>query len=82
MRNGSRYSSDDPRVIACQTAIRAAGGQTRLAEALGIKHQAVYGWEIVPAERCLQVSSLSGVSVHELRPDVFGTAPKLWAAPG
>jgi hypothetical protein len=30
----------------------------------------------VPAERCLQVAGISGISVHVLRPDVFGVRPQ------
>lgn len=59
-------------MLACKGAIAAAGGMSRLAAALKITPQAVYDWEIVPAERCRQVAAISGRSVHELRPDVFG----------
>lgn len=72
MRNGLRYPLDDPRVIACKKAIRAAGGLTRVGKHFGVTPQAIYKWEIVPADRCFQIEVLSGVSVHELRPDVFG----------
>jgi DNA-binding transcriptional regulator YdaS (Cro superfamily) len=72
----NRHDRDDPRVIACQRAIQKAGGYTKLAQALGIKPQAVYYWEIVPSERCLQVSQITGISVHELRPEVFGKKPE------
>lgn len=75
MRAGLRYNSDDPRVIACKLAVKLAGGQKVVADALGIKPQAVYWWEMVPPERCRQVARLSGVSEHVLRPDIFGEAP-------
>jgi DNA-binding transcriptional regulator YdaS (Cro superfamily) len=71
MRSGLRYSSDDPRVVACKLAIKAAGGITRLAKALGISPQAVYWWEMVPPERCLQVAEISEIPEHVLRPDVY-----------
>jgi DNA-binding transcriptional regulator YdaS (Cro superfamily) len=74
MRSGHRYESNDPRVIACKLAIAAAGGGKRLAEALGIKHQAISQWEIVPPERCQRVSELSGISEHVLRPDLYRAA--------
>lgn len=34
--------------------------------------QAVSQWKRVPADRCLDIAALTGISVHELRPDVFG----------
>lgn len=52
-----------------------AGGVVALARGLGIKHTALYSWKKVPAERVLDVERLTGVSRHELRPDVFG--PKI-----
>jgi len=50
-------------------------GPVRLAGALKIKPQAVSQWKLVPADRVLKVEKLTGISRHELRPDVFG-APK------
>jgi DNA-binding transcriptional regulator YdaS (Cro superfamily) len=66
--------------------IRAAaekvGGIVALAARLGITKSAVSQWDRVPAEHVLRVSELTGVSVHELRPDVFGPTPvKHRAAP-
>jgi len=76
MRDRPTFSDNDPRVLACRKAIRLSGGTAKLARALGITVQAVSFWQIVPAERALRVSLISGVSVHELRPDVFGTEPQ------
>jgi hypothetical protein len=67
-----RYQDDDPRVIACQKAIRWAGGMSRMAEALNVTFQAIYAWQIVPEDRCLQVYEITGIPVYELRPDIFG----------
>jgi len=67
-----KFSANDARVIALQRAVKVAGGQAALARKVGISPQGLWWWEICPAERCLQVSQLTGVSVHELRPDVFG----------
>lgn len=61
-----------------QAAIDAAGSQTALAAALGIKAPSVSEWKArgkIPAERVLDVERLTGVSRHDLRPDVFGPAP-------
>lgn len=75
-----KYDADDPRVLALQKAIRLSGGITKLARQMTaggekITPQGVYYWQIVPPERALRVSLISGVSVHELRPDVFGVEP-------
>lgn len=58
--------------------IEALGGPTKAAAALGIDNPSVVAnWRKrgqVPAERVLQVESLTGISRHELRPDIFGRA--------
>jgi DNA-binding transcriptional regulator YdaS (Cro superfamily) len=56
-----------------------AGGTVALAAALSlsgvpIRPQAISQWTRVPAERCLDVERLTGISRHVLRPDVFGAA--------
>ena len=53
-----------------------AGGLMKLASELGIKHQAFYSWTKVPAERVLDFERATGISRHELRPDVYGPAPE------
>lgn len=50
------------------------GRKIRLAETLGIHPSAVSQWVQVPAERVLDVERVSGISRHDLRPDVFGPA--------
>lgn len=53
-------------------------GVRSLAVALGVSTQAIYGWlwrGWIPAERCLEVERLTGVSRYELRPDVYGEGP-------
>jgi DNA-binding transcriptional regulator YdaS (Cro superfamily) len=52
------------------------GRRSALAEALGISPSAISMWTAVPAERVLEIERLTGVSRHELRPDVFGPAPQ------
>ncbi len=54
-----------------ERAIDAAGGLTKLAASLGITKQAVLQWEEVPPLRVLAVERASGVSRHELRPDLY-----------
>jgi DNA-binding transcriptional regulator YdaS (Cro superfamily) len=67
---------------ALERAIEIIGGQTALASALGdpIKQGHVWYWlkqkgGEVPAEHCLAIEQATGVSRHDLRPDVFGPAP-------
>nr|WP_295810318.1 Cro/CI family transcriptional regulator [uncultured Nitratireductor sp.] len=52
-----------------------SGGIVSLARELGIKHNALYSWKRVPAERVLDIERITGISRHELRPDIFGPAP-------
>ena len=60
------------------------GSRSRFAAALGVTPEAVRKWELsrVPAERCLEIEKLTNgaVTVHNLRPDVFGPAPSERAA--
>jgi DNA-binding transcriptional regulator YdaS (Cro superfamily) len=60
--------------------IEALGGLTKAASALGIENPSVVAnWRTrgrVPAERTLEIEAISGISRHELRPDVFGAAPQ------
>ncbi|AHX12916.1 hypothetical protein CH75_06320 [Dyella jiangningensis] len=68
---------------AIQRAVRLAGGQRRLAIALGIKQPSVAEWlkrGKVPATRAASVSAITGISCKELRPDVFGEPSKKRAA--
>jgi DNA-binding transcriptional regulator YdaS (Cro superfamily) len=60
---------------AIHRAADAIGGQTALARALGLKSQgSIQTWlklGRVPAERVLRIEALTGVSRHELRPDLY-----------
>jgi DNA-binding transcriptional regulator YdaS (Cro superfamily) len=47
------------------------GGLSALSRILGIKHTAFYRWGRVPAERVLQIEKATGVSRHDLRPDLY-----------
>jgi DNA-binding transcriptional regulator YdaS (Cro superfamily) len=57
---------------------RVPGGQKALATHLSVSPQAVNQWvkrsRPVPPRLALAIESLTGVSRHELRPDVFGPA--------
>jgi TorA maturation chaperone TorD len=52
-------------------AIHAVGGVTELARRLGISQPSVSNWTRVPAERVLDVESVSGISRAVLRPDLY-----------
>lgn len=58
--------------------IEVLGGASKVAAALKLKSASVVlNWRArgqVPAERVLEVEKLSGISRHELRPDIFGKA--------
>jgi DNA-binding transcriptional regulator YdaS (Cro superfamily) len=50
------------------------GRRLKLAESLGILPSALSQWTQVPADRVLAVEAATGISRHDLRPDVFGPA--------
>lgn len=60
---------------ALERAIERAGGLTKLAASLQITKQAVAQWDEVPPLRVLDVERASGVSRHELRPDLYPLEP-------
>lgn len=59
---------------AAEAAIAKAGGGTALARRLSVSPAAVSYWKRrgVPADRVLDVEALTGISRHDLRPDIFG----------
>lgn len=56
------------------------GRLTKLAASLGITPGAICQWDRVPAERVLDVERETGISRHDLRPDIFGAAPQAGTA--
>ncbi len=61
---------------ALEIAKKRAGGAVGLAEKIGgITPQAVTQWKKVPPTRVLDVERITGVSRHDLRPDLYGPAP-------
>lgn len=48
------------------------GRRVKLASALGIGPNALSQWKDVPPEHVLTIERETGVSRHDLRPDVFG----------
>lgn len=63
-------------VEALERAFELSGGPSALAKAIGnLTPQAISQWKKVPAERVLDVERITGISRHDLRPDIFGVAP-------
>ena len=62
-----------------EKAISVAGGQVALGKAIGVSQQRISWWLTksgrVPAEFCVPIERATGVSRHDLRPDIFGPAP-------
>ena len=54
-----------------QDAANRLGSVVELARGLGIKHPALFRWRQVPAERVLQIEKLTGISRHDMRPDIY-----------
>jgi DNA-binding transcriptional regulator YdaS (Cro superfamily) len=62
---------------AIQRACELAGSQSALARMLQVTPQAVQNWCAtgrVPAERVLEIEKATGVSRHDLRPDIYPLA--------
>jgi len=52
------------------------GGAKGVSEALGdLTPQAVSLWKEVPVKRVLRLQELTGISKHQMRPDIFGPEP-------
>lgn len=63
-------------VEALERVFELTGGPSALAKVIGnLTPQAISQWKKVPAERVLEVERITGISRHELRPDIFGPAP-------
>lgn len=61
---------------ALHRAIQIAGGQTALANAIGVRQSHISYWlrksdHGVPAERVADIERITGIARHELRPDLF-----------
>ncbi len=58
-------------------------GLRPLAKKMGVSYQAVQRWFVrgrIPAERVLAVESATGISRHELRPDIYPVEDRSEAA--
>ena len=54
-----------------QKVIEKAGSQRALASALGVTDSAISQWKRVPVRRVIDIETLTGISRHELRPDIY-----------
>jgi DNA-binding transcriptional regulator YdaS (Cro superfamily) len=59
-----------------KTAIEWAGGMRALARLLGLSHTAVQKWERIPAERVVEIETLTGIARERLRPDLYRIPPR------
>lgn len=72
---------------ALETAVEKIGSQAALARLCGVKQPSVWHWlknsQRLPAEHVLAVEAATGISRHELRPDIYprDLAPAPNAAP-
>ena len=62
---------------ALKRAIEAAGGCAALGRKLKITGQAISQWDKVPSAQVIRVARITGISPHELRPDLY---PLQWEA--
>lgn len=65
---------------ALDKAVKAAGGVTSLADSLGVGQSAVSNWRKrrrVPPGHVIRIEVFTGVSRHELCPEVFGPADEM-----
>ena len=60
---------------ALKSAIAAAGGTTALARVAGVAPPTIHVWlrstGRIPASRVLAIEAATGISRHELRPDIY-----------
>lgn len=58
-----------------ERAIKICGSQAKLAEKIGRSQQIISYWKLqqtIPADEVPAVEKATGISRHELRPDIFG----------
>lgn len=57
--------------ITVRSLIVIAGGPTKLAKALNLSHSTVLTWKQIPADHVPAISAFTGLSRHDLRPDLW-----------
>ena len=58
-----------------ERAIRVAGSVKALAEAAGVRPQAISQWKRIPADRVRAIAEATKLTPRDLRPDLFGEVP-------
>lgn len=53
-----------------------AGGVTKLASEIGVKHPSLHSWKQIPANRVRDIERVTGIPDYELRPDLFRPPPR------
>ncbi len=60
---------------ALKAAVEAVGGQAAMARLVGVKQPSVWNWldkgKTLPAQHVLKVEGATGISRHDLRPDIY-----------
>lgn len=56
--------------------VNAAGGPTQVGRAIGRLHSTVIRWKEVPPKYARVIAQMSGLSLHEICPEVFGPESK------
>lgn len=56
---------------ALKALIKEAGGQAALADALGVRPQAVQQWDLIPLKHLRLTLQKFGLGLKELRPDLW-----------
>lgn len=52
--------------------VNAAGGPTQVGRTIGRLHSTVIRWKAVPPKYARVISQMSGLTLHEICPEVFG----------
>ena len=50
----------------------AVGSRKAIAREIKVSYQAVCKWRRVPERHCKKLERLTGISKHEMRPDIWG----------
>lgn len=59
-----------------EMAIARAGGISKLAKAIGIRHTSIYVWKKIPAGRIIAIETATGIPRERLRPDLYRKLPQ------
>ena len=70
----NNHDAESP-VDALKRAVASIGGQSKTARLLGLSQTSIWKWvsrgKVLPAEYVLKVEAATGISKHELRPDIY-----------